>query len=86
MAKYREVERRVEVDITCCDHCHGDPEDCPGDSLPVVDPRDWDRALILLEDAHLQLRSPQTATDWLAMARQDDIRWFLHKCGREVIR
>lgn len=32
MTKYREVdsETSVHIDVECCDHCHGDPEDCPG--------------------------------------------------------
>lgn len=87
--KTREIDRRITVDVECCNHCHGEPEYCPGDSWdsqPVIDPRDWDRALILLEDAHSQIRSPQTLTDWRALALRDDIRWFLRKCGVEVIR
>mgnify|MGYP001589626310 CR=1 FL=1 len=25
---YRAVE--TEIDVECCEHCHGDPEDCDG--------------------------------------------------------
>ena len=26
--KVRTVYENVEVDVECCDHCHGDPQDC----------------------------------------------------------
>lgn len=85
MAKYRNVEDLMTMEVACCDHCHGDPRDCRGDSLTGSDPRDWDRALILLEKAHAAV-APGHREAWVPLALQDDIRWFLHKCGRDVIR
>lgn len=28
--------RDVEFEVNCCGHCHGDPEDCPGDDGDAI--------------------------------------------------
>jgi len=33
--KSRDIAHTGFIDVTCCDHCHGDPEDCHGDSMDI---------------------------------------------------
>lgn len=83
----REVFIQEYVDVECCNHCHGDPEECTARSIP---PERWIEASDLLARAeqalydltHTGINLSHSAR-FQTSALRDDLRYFLRTAERQ---
>lgn len=88
MAKVRDIDERVTVTVFCCEHCHGDPHDCPDAKTVERDAamaRNCAEALSLLERASdLWVGGGNARHSLMRAYLHMDIEQFLRRVGRAM--
>ena len=76
VSQVRDLDETVTVTVFCCDHCHGEPEDCPDrKSAAHQEQIDDEEAMVLLHRSHRVLSGQQSEFERVALI--GDLRLFI---------